>query len=69
MTTNIAAFLGRNMSKQFLFDGYLTGGPLARVAARYIALLNLSLAMCYSAQSVFDGYLIATPWADTSTIG
>jgi hypothetical protein len=69
MTTNAAVFLGMNMSKQFLFDGYLIGCPLAQLAGRYAALLNLSLAMRYSAQSIFDGYLIATPWADASTVG
>jgi hypothetical protein len=65
MTTNAAAFLSRSRGKLFLFDDYLTGCPRTWVAARYAALLNLFLAMHYSAQSLFDGYLIATPHGRT----
>ena len=39
------------------------------LAGRHSALLNLYLVMCYSAQGLFDGYLITTALADSSTVG
>jgi len=51
------------------FDGYLTGCSWEWLAGRHSALLNLYLVMCYSAQGFFDGYLITTALADSSTVG
>ncbi len=50
---------------RWLFDRMLLG----MVGRKTFSLLNLYLVMCYSAQGFFDGYLITTALADSSTVG